>query len=165
MGLCKCPKRRVTNQFCFEHRVNVCEFCIVQNHPKVTGHFLLTPYCNTVFTRICSSLQCVVQSYLQWLQDSDYNPNCHFCDQDLSDEECIRLACYRKACKRHTAVFFKKKIILVLNVADVFHWVCLDKWARSLPSNTAPAGYTCPSCQECIFSPEKLQSPVADALK
>jgi hypothetical protein len=25
--------------------------------------------------------QCVVQSYLQWLQDSDYNPNCHFCDQ------------------------------------------------------------------------------------
>ena len=35
MGLCKCPKRKVTNQFCFEHRVNVCEHCIVQNHPKV----------------------------------------------------------------------------------------------------------------------------------
>ena len=22
MGLCKCPKRKVTNQFCFEHRVS-----------------------------------------------------------------------------------------------------------------------------------------------
>lgn len=35
MGLCKCPKRRVTNQFCFEHRVNVCEYCMVTSHPKV----------------------------------------------------------------------------------------------------------------------------------
>ena len=38
MGLCKCPKRRVTNQFCFEHRVNVCEHCMVQKHPKVIGY-------------------------------------------------------------------------------------------------------------------------------
>lgn len=119
MGLCKCPKRKVTNQFCFEHRVNVCEHCIVQNHPK-----------------------CVVQSYLQWLQDSDYNPNCHFCDQELAEEACVRLACYH-----------------------VFHWVCVDKWARSMPALTAPAGYTCPTCQECIFPPEKLASPVADALR
>ena len=36
MGLCKCPKRRVTNQFCFEHRVNVCEHCMVQKHPNVS---------------------------------------------------------------------------------------------------------------------------------
>ena len=57
MGLCKCPKRKVTNLFCFEHRVNVCEFCIVSTHPS-----------------------CVVRSYLQWLQDSDYSPNCSFCD-------------------------------------------------------------------------------------
>ena len=35
MGLCKCPKRKVTNLFCYEHRVNVCEYCLVQNHPKV----------------------------------------------------------------------------------------------------------------------------------
>ncbi|KAG7272718.1 hypothetical protein CRUP_038164 [Coryphaenoides rupestris] len=28
MGLCKCPKRKVTNLFCFEHRVNVCEHCL-----------------------------------------------------------------------------------------------------------------------------------------
>lgn len=35
MGLCKCPKRQVTTQFCFEHRVNVCENCMVVNHTKV----------------------------------------------------------------------------------------------------------------------------------
>ncbi len=35
MGLCKCPKRKVTNQFCFEHRVNVCEHCMVNSHKKV----------------------------------------------------------------------------------------------------------------------------------
>lgn len=35
MGLCKCPKRKVTNLFCFEHRVNVCEHCLVANHTKV----------------------------------------------------------------------------------------------------------------------------------
>ena len=60
MGLCKCPKRKVTNQFCFEHRVNVCEHCMVANHAT-----------------------CIVKSYLQWLQDSDYNPNCLFCDGQL----------------------------------------------------------------------------------
>ena len=59
MGLCKCPKRKVTNQFCFEHRVNVCEHCMVSSHST-----------------------CPVQSYLQWLQDSDYNPNCFFCDSE-----------------------------------------------------------------------------------
>lgn len=60
MGLCKCPKRKVTNLFCFEHRVNVCEYCMVSTHPT-----------------------CVVRSYLQWLQDSDYSPNCSFCDGKL----------------------------------------------------------------------------------
>ena len=36
MGLCKCPKKKVTNQFCFEHRVNVCEHCLVSNHTRVS---------------------------------------------------------------------------------------------------------------------------------
>ena len=35
MGLCKCPRRRVTPLFCFEHRVNVCESCMISSHPKV----------------------------------------------------------------------------------------------------------------------------------
>ncbi|KAK3091521.1 hypothetical protein FSP39_020459 [Pinctada imbricata] len=74
MGLCKCPKKKVTNIFCFEHRVNVCEHCLVANHEK-----------------------CVVKSYLLWLQDSDYNPICKLCDKRLDDDdcgECVRLVCY-----------------------------------------------------------------------
>ncbi|KAM9788740.1 zinc finger protein-like 1 [Neosynchiropus ocellatus] len=119
MGLCKCPKRKVTNLFCFEHRVNVCEHCLVSNHNK-----------------------CIVQSYLQWLQDSDYNPNCLLCNNPLIDQDTIRLVCY-----------------------DVFHWSCLNNLASRLPLHTAPAGYQCPSCQGPVFPPSNLASPVADVLK
>ncbi|XP_061660282.1 zinc finger protein-like 1 isoform X2 [Syngnathoides biaculeatus] len=119
MGLCKCPKRKVTNLFCFEHRVNVCEHCLVSNHNK-----------------------CIVQSYLQWLQDSDYNPNCPLCDNQLIAEDTIRLICY-----------------------DVFHWSCLNDLASRLPLHTAPAGYQCPSCQGPLFPPSNLASPVASVLK
>ncbi|XP_017779663.1 PREDICTED: zinc finger protein-like 1 [Nicrophorus vespilloides] len=119
MGLCKCPKRRVTNQFCFEHRVNVCEHCMVSNHAK-----------------------CIIQSYLHWLQDSDYNPICELCSKELHSEDCIRLSCYH-----------------------VFHWACLDKYSRQLPATTAPAGYRCPSCGTPLFPPSNMVSPVADVLR
>ncbi|XP_050589305.1 zinc finger protein-like 1 [Bombus affinis] len=119
MGLCKCPKRRVTNLFCFEHRVNVCEHCMVTNHPK-----------------------CIVQSYILWLHDHDYNPVCTLCSVNLSEGDCVRLTCYH-----------------------MYHWACLDKYARELPETTAPAGYTCPTCKERIFPDSKLVSPVADVLR
>ncbi|KAJ6654172.1 hypothetical protein lerEdw1_007269 [Lerista edwardsae] len=119
MGLCKCPKRKVTNLFCFEHRVNVCENCIVANHAK-----------------------CIVQSYLQWLQDSDYNPNCRLCKTLLSTKETVRLVCY-----------------------DLFHWSCLNEMANQLPKNTAPAGYQCPNCLGPVFPPANLVSPVASVLR
>ncbi|RUS78667.1 hypothetical protein EGW08_013555 [Elysia chlorotica] len=122
MGLCKCPKRKVTNLFCFEHRVNVCESCLVTNHSK-----------------------CIVKSYLQWLQDSDYNPICSLCQQSLSSEEygeCVRLTCY-----------------------DVFHWRCLSHYFQQMPAQTAPAGYVCPLCSTCIFPQSNLVSPVADSLR
>nr|ACO11730.1 Zinc finger protein-like 1 [Caligus rogercresseyi] len=109
----------MTNQFCYEPRVNVCENCMVDNHKK-----------------------CVVQSYLQWLQDSDYSPRCPYCSQDLTDQACVRLVCYH-----------------------VFHWACLDKYSRSLPSDTAPGGYSCITCGDCIFPPGNLVSPVADELR
>ena len=35
MGLCKCAKKKVTNLFCFEHHVNVCEYCLVSDHERV----------------------------------------------------------------------------------------------------------------------------------
>ncbi|XP_072573766.1 zinc finger protein-like 1 [Paramormyrops kingsleyae] len=119
MGLCKCPKRKVTNLFCFEHRVNVCEHCLVTNHSK-----------------------CIVQSYLQWLQDSDYNPNCRLCSTPLASQDTVRLTCY-----------------------DVFHWSCLNELAARLPLHTAPAGYQCPSCNGPVFPPSNLANPVADVLR
>lgn len=119
MGLCKCPKRKVTNLFCFEHRVNVCESCLLANHES-----------------------CVVQTYLSWLTDSDYDANCLLCFEPLNSKETVRLKCMH-----------------------LFHWDCFDARARQLPDTTAPAGYKCPSCLECIFPPENQQSPVVDKLK
>lgn len=119
MGLCKCPKKKVTNLFCFEHRVNVCEHCLTANHSR-----------------------CVVQSYLQWLQDSDYNPNCLLCGASLQNGEVVRLLCL-----------------------DIFHWDCLNNYAKQFPSTTAPAGYQCPSCTQCIFPASNQASPIADELR
>lgn len=39
-------------------------------------------------------LQCIVQSYLQWLQDSDYSSNCRLCNTPLASRETTRLVCY-----------------------------------------------------------------------
>ena len=120
MGLCKCPKSNVTNLFCFEHRVNVCEFCLVDNHSK-----------------------CVVQSYLKWLEDGDYNPVCPLCNYKLVEGgPVIRLLCYH-----------------------VFHWQCLRNLYASFPQNTAPAGFNCPQCGESLFPPANQSGPVAEALR
>jgi hypothetical protein len=121
MGLCRCPQRKVSTLFCFQHHVNVCELCLVNEHS-----------------------QCIVRSYVSWLQDNDYNPNCSLCQRSLTEtnEETIRLICY-----------------------DLFHWSCLDEYFRSLPLNTAPDGYTCPTCHTCIFPPTNLVSPVADQVR
>lgn len=86
--------------------------------------------------------KCIIQSYLQWLQDSDYNPICEICTKSLSEEECIRLTCYH-----------------------VFHWTCAEGRYRALPRTTAPAGYQCPSCATPVFPPPNLVSPVADVLR
>lgn len=119
MGLCKCPKRKVTNLFCYEHRVNVCEFCLVDNHPN-----------------------CVVQSYLNWLTDQDYDPNCAICKTTLTQGETIRLNCLH-----------------------LLHWRCFDDWAASFPPNTAPAGYRCPCCSQEVFPPINEVSPLIEKLR
>lgn len=49
--------------------------------------------------------------------------------------------------------------------ADVYHWACLDQFARQLPPTTAPAGYMCPSCKVGLFPANNLVSPVADVLR
>lgn len=119
MGLCKCSRKKVTNQFCFEHATNVCEHCMVAEHPR-----------------------CIIQSYLKWLDNSEYNPVCQVCSSLLSSGECVRLVCY-----------------------DVFHKECLNEWASQLPPNTAPAGYKCPVCSQPVFPAANLVSPVADYLR
>ncbi|XP_062503807.1 zinc finger protein-like 1 homolog isoform X2 [Corticium candelabrum] len=119
MGLCKCPKKKVTSLFCFEHNVNVCEHCMVSSH-----------------------FRCIVRSYLQWLQDSDFSTLCGLCNKSLKEGDVLRFVCY-----------------------DIFHINCLDRYARSLPLNTAPAGYTCPTCKSGIFPAENLVSPVADVVR
>ena len=121
MGLCKCPLRKVSTLFCFKHHVNVCESCLVNEHPR-----------------------CIVRSYVSWLQDNDFNPNCSLCQRSLTDtnDETIRLVCY-----------------------DLFHWSCLNEYFQSFPSHTAPDGYTCPTCHTCVFPPSNLVSPVADQVR
>lgn len=43
--------------------------------------------------------QCVIQSYLSWLEDSDYDPNCIFCSYPLAhpEIETVRLPCLRES--------------------------------------------------------------------
>ena len=83
-----------------------------------------------------------MQSYLRWLQDSDCKPVCEICNENLSNGDCVRLTCYH-----------------------VYHWACLDNYARNLPPTTAPSGYLCPTCESQIFPRNNLVSPVADVLK
>ncbi|UYV80988.1 ZFPL1 [Cordylochernes scorpioides] len=103
---------------------------------------------------------CIVQSYLLWLNDSDYSPLCQLCNQSLADKECIRLLCYHVL-----IVVGVVDVLIVVGVVDVFHWSCLDNYARRLPAHTAPAGYSCPTCQAPMFPPSNMVSPVADVLR
>lgn len=41
----------------------------------------------------------------------------------------------------------------------------MDRFARQLPSTTAPYGYTCPSCKAAMFPPPNLKGPVVNALR
>lgn len=105
-------------------------------------HTLTHTYAKVGIRFIRHVFQCIVQSYLLWLHDNDYNPVCTLCSGQLSDGDCVRLTCYH-----------------------MYHWACLDQYARSLPATTAPAGYICPVCRICIFPQAKLVSPVADVLR
>ncbi|KAI8895024.1 hypothetical protein BC833DRAFT_602753 [Globomyces pollinis-pini] len=114
MGLCKC--RNVTNLFCFEHRKNVCESCIVESHSH-----------------------CIVRSYLQWLQDSDFNSVCELCHKSLDGNgNVVRLTCL-----------------------DLFHIDCINDYCTKLPKNTAISGYTCPGCSSRILPPSHQAGPLA----
>lgn len=95
-----------------------------------------------LFLYVAFYFQCVIQSYLQWLRDSDCNPICTFCNETLSSRECCRLTCYH-----------------------VYHWACLDSYCRSLPESKNPASYECPTCNTRIIPQPNLVSIVADVLR
>lgn len=54
---------------------------------------------------------------------------------------------------------------IAFSLSDLFHWECLDSWARRLPTNTAPAGYKCQQCQEGIFPAPNQTSPIIERLQ
>ncbi|KAI7690109.1 Zinc finger protein-like 1, partial [Sarcoptes scabiei] len=73
MGLCKCPRKKVTNQFCFEHKVNVCEYCMIDGPHKL----------------------CYIAPYLNWLENSNFDSKCQICSMNFNMESgCVRLCCY-----------------------------------------------------------------------
>ncbi|XP_019853709.1 PREDICTED: zinc finger protein-like 1 homolog isoform X2 [Amphimedon queenslandica] len=122
MGLCKCPKKRVTNLFCFVHRVNVCEDCMIRQHSR-----------------------CIVHSYLQWLQDSDYESVCLLCAKSLDYGDVVRLCCH-----------------------DLFHVSCLDGYVQSATGHSKsylPSELKCPQCKDCLFPSSHVVSPIADQLR
>lgn len=115
MGLCKCPKKEFTSLFCYKHRVNVCQHCMVSRHSD-----------------------CVIRSYLKWLEDCSYDPNCSLCSRDLEEFECVRLVCL-----------------------DVFHLQCLNKYMSDRSGSCAD----CPCCGEAVLPAENLVSPLAQTLR
>lgn len=120
MGLCKCERRKVTNLFCFECKVNVCEHCMVQKaHEK-----------------------CIIQTYLAWLSDSDFEPACKLCNNPLKTAACIRFNCL-----------------------CVFHTQCIDEHFKNLPKSTAPAGYKCKGCKEKIFPGLNSTGPMVEQIR
>lgn len=67
---------------------------------------------NSVF--LLSAHQCIVQSYLQWLQDSDYNPNCALCNIPLIAQDTVRLICYGKLTKYPLGILMGEKCLPAL---------------------------------------------------
>ncbi|KAI9100522.1 hypothetical protein DFS34DRAFT_489042 [Phlyctochytrium arcticum] len=69
MGLCKC--RNVTSLFCFSHRANVCETCLLREHQR-----------------------CKVATYLQWLKNSEFSDHaCSQCGGSLAMGPVVRIPC------------------------------------------------------------------------
>jgi len=83
-----------------------------------------------------------VRSYLQWLQDSDFDSTCALCKQPLTQGDVIRLPCL-----------------------DLFHTACVDKQCSAMPETTALAGYTCVTCQAPLIPPENASGPIAQRLR
>ena len=108
--------------------------------------------------QFCMLFQCIVQSYLNWLKDSDFSNTCPLSGRDLKSCDTIRLLSYRKY---HFAFQAYSKNVF----SDVYDWEALDKHFREYPPTTAPAGFKCPVSGSPLFPAENQAGPVADALR
>ncbi|CAL4941403.1 unnamed protein product [Urochloa decumbens] len=81
---------------------------------------------------------CVVKNYAEWVVNSDYDwpQHCSSCNSVLEEgtEETTRLGCLH-----------------------VMHTKCLITHIQSFPTQTAPAGYVCPSCSIPIWPPSSIK--------
>ena len=109
--------------------------------------------------QFCMLFQCIVQSYLNWLKDSDFSNTCPLSGRDLKSCDTIRLLSYRKY--HNFASQPGSKYIF----SDVYDWEALDKHFREYPPTTAPAGFKCPVSGSPLFPAENQAGPVADALR
>ncbi|KAI3645438.1 hypothetical protein MP228_008366 [Amoeboaphelidium protococcarum] len=111
MGLCK--HRKVTNLFCFKHKKNVCELCLVED---------------------ATHQYCVVKSYLEWLQDSDAADGCRICNKPFADgDSVIRLTCLDVLHLDCLNQEFSK----ILSSDNVEHFKCPCCQAVAVPSQNA----------------------------
>lgn len=82
---------------------------------------------------------CVIGTYVEWLQDPDYDPPvCSICKDPVNEDNVLRLMCLH-----------------------LFHPECIDVHASSFPPNTAQAGFICPNCPKPIIPPPNATSPLA----
>ncbi|KAG0524805.1 hypothetical protein BDA96_06G000100 [Sorghum bicolor] len=81
---------------------------------------------------------CVVKNYAEWVVNSEYDwpQHCSSCNSVLEGgtEETTRLGCLH-----------------------VVHTKCLISHIQNFPSQTAPAGYVCPSCSAPIWPPSSIK--------
>lgn len=81
------------------------------------------------------ALQCIVQSYLQWLQDSDYNPNCSLCNDPLTAQDTVRLVCY----------------------GEIINLICIDSSCKMSTANAMKNDFAhLEPCHVAFFSPIQM---------
>jgi len=95
----------------------------------------------------------VIKSYLQWLQNSDFDPNCIGCKQGLSHGDLVRLGCYGK------------RFGLVVDILDVMHLACLRKELTNDGGGTVLQNANCPVCSMPIVKDLTKQSVLMAQLR
>lgn len=175
MGLCKC--RNVTNLFCKpsaltskaivgSSRFWASKECVRWVHcVRPQNRTLIFLFCYCMYCFLCFLLlvllkwtsdrcQCIVKSYLQWLRNSDYDPNCALCSLPLNTSAASSIL--RLTCLGEWKDFLKRKLMPWYGrssnrcFVDLFHRQCLMNFCMHMPPTTTSIGYVCPVCNVSI---------------